>query len=237
MNDSADEEAIRLQAKRDQERAFAELNLAIGEAMQDYALVETAQATLVEVLLRIDFKRAYAIFFAVQNVRSRNKLIETLLELEFKEQLTRYWKSCAKFLLTLADFRNAAAHWHPMGILVLRPKDDTSSPSALQGIAHHVSSYPYRPLIPKDFAPFKKDCRSAQIFLSELCDVVTNRPSPLPEKFQQPITRQNLAVLQLRRTAKVSQPQRKPSAPKLSAAQKRAKARKDARVRAKKQFR
>jgi hypothetical protein len=222
----------REQAEEETDQLFRNLNRAIGEAIQDYARVETAQAMLVEVLLRIDFNRAYAVFFAVQNIRSRTKLIETLLELEFKDQFSRYWRSCAKFLLTLADFRNAAAHWHPMGII--RLSKDKSKSSAVQGIAHPVSGYPYRPLVPDDFVPFKKDCLFAQRFLSELGDAITLRPSPLPEKFQQPIARQNLAVLQLRRTAKAPQPQRPPSTPKLSAEQKLAKARKDAREAAKK---
>jgi hypothetical protein len=234
VNNPADEEIIKLQAHRDQERAFAELNLAIGEAIQVYASVETAQAMVVEGLLRTDFKRAYAVFFAVQNIRSRNKLIETLLEIEFGDQLSKHWRSCAKFLEILANFRNAAAHWHPMGIIVLKPKGDTSpSNPYLQGIAHPVSSYPFRPLVPRDFVPFKKDCLFARTFLAELYDVVTRRPSPLPEKFQQPIAHRNLAVLQPRRTAKAPQPQRPPSVPKLSPAQMRAKARKDARERAK----
>jgi hypothetical protein len=86
---------------------------AIGEAMQEYARVETVQASLIEGLLKVDFQRAHAIFFAAQNVRSRSELVETLLQLEFKDAIHKYWASCSKFLLTLARFRNAIAHWHP----------------------------------------------------------------------------------------------------------------------------
>lgn len=220
------------QADQETDQLFRNLNQATGEAIQDYARVETSQAMLIEALLHIDFERAHAVFFAVQNVRSRTKLIETLLEIEFKDQFQKHWNSCAKFLLKLADFRNAAAHWHPMGIIIL--SKDKSKSRVVEGIAHPVSGYPYRPLMPDDFAPFRKDCLFARTFLSELCDAIDRRSSPLPEKFQKPITPQNLAVLQLRRTAKAPQLQRPPSVPKLSPAQKRAKALKDAREQAKK---
>jgi hypothetical protein len=84
-----------------------------GNAMQAYALVEGTQASIIEALLKVDFLRAHAILFAAQNARSRNELIETLLELEFAGTLRKFWASCSKYLLTLAQFRNALAHWHP----------------------------------------------------------------------------------------------------------------------------
>jgi hypothetical protein len=79
------------------------LNEAIGEAMQAYALVETTQASIIEALLKTDYQRAHAIFYTAQNVRSRNELIETLLELEFKDALRKFWVSCSKYLLTLSN--------------------------------------------------------------------------------------------------------------------------------------
>src|SRR5215475_5706925 len=89
------------------------LHLAIGEATQAYARTEIAQATVLEGILKVDFQRAHAIFFAVQSAHARMELIETLLDLEFKGALQTFWKSCSSYLRELAKFRNAVVHWHP----------------------------------------------------------------------------------------------------------------------------
>ena len=84
-----------------------------------------------------------------------------------------------------------------------------------------------------DFPPFLKDCLAIRQDLSSLLSLLKERPSTLPDKFQQPIIHRNEAVLRPRRTAKAPQRQRPPSKPKLSAAQKRARALKNARAKAK----
>jgi len=48
-------------AEEELEQEFRHLNRSIGEAIQAYARVETVQASVVEVLLRVDFKKAYAV--------------------------------------------------------------------------------------------------------------------------------------------------------------------------------
>jgi len=86
----------------------------IGKAIEAFAMVEGAQAMLIQKLLNIDLQSAYAIFFAVQNVPSRNEMLTTLIRVRHGGKYDSYWRSCRVFLQKLAEFRNALAHWHPV---------------------------------------------------------------------------------------------------------------------------
>jgi hypothetical protein len=77
----------------------------IGESMQAYAMVEAHQASVFQALLKTDYRRAHAIFFAVQSARSRSELLQNLLQLEFGSDLQKYWASCGNFLQKLAIFQ------------------------------------------------------------------------------------------------------------------------------------
>ena len=90
-----------------------ELRMQIGESIEAYASVEARQAFLLKSILRIDYRKSCTIFFAVQNVRARGEMIQDLLDHGCDERLRNYWKSCNAFLLKLAQFRNALAHWQP----------------------------------------------------------------------------------------------------------------------------
>jgi hypothetical protein len=179
--------------------------------MQAYAMVETLQASLLEAILKIDFRRAHAIFFAAQNVRARNELLQTLLELEFGSDLKTYWASCSKFLLTLAQFRNAIAHWHPFTNIYI--KNDSDETKLAPALGHPVLDRNFRSIEEPDFPPFIRDCLHIREELSSLIALVRERPSSLPERFRQPIVHRNEAVLQPRRNPKAQQPQRPPSSP------------------------
>jgi hypothetical protein len=185
------------------------LNEAIGEAMQAYALVETTQASIIEALLKTDYQRAHAIFYTAQNVRSRNELIETLLELEFKDALRKFWVSCSKYLLTLSQFRNAIAHWHPH--MNFYGSNGPETWRVRPALGHPVLSRNFDGIEKDDFPPFLRDCAYIREELSSLIEFVRELPATLPEKFRRPIGRRNEAVLRRRRKSTAQQPPRLPS--------------------------
>ncbi len=198
--------------------------------MGSYAKVEWSLALLLQSLLGVDLPKAHAIFFAIQNTRSRNELFQSLLAQEFNGELKKYWASCSKFLLKLAKFRNAIAHWHPHVSLYENAASELIIRPALRS---PIPRSDFHSIEIENFDDFHIDCQHIADEIIELFGVVVERPSAWPQKFLNPITHRNLAVLKQPHTPKVRQPRRPPSVPKLSAAQKRAKALKDARIRAK----
>src|SRR4051812_5804860 len=86
---------------------------AIGRAIDAYSKVEKEEAFLFKAILRTDVRVSYLICFSVQNIISRLELIDNLLTYKFSNKFQVHWDSCAKFIRTLAKFRNAIAHWHP----------------------------------------------------------------------------------------------------------------------------
>jgi len=189
------------------------LHRAIGEAIEAYAEVETILTSLLQALLRTDCNKAHALFFAIQNIRSRNELFETLLQLEFKGALKKYWASCGSYLYKLALFRNAVAHWHPLVVITVKSETDLTGVGA-QHALHHPAYASFKELTLDHFPPFLTDCVYIRRELSALHGIVGKQPDTLPEKFRRPIARRNLAVLQLHHSAKTPQPQRPPSRPK-----------------------
>jgi hypothetical protein len=187
----------------------ASLHQAVGRAIDAYARVEGTWASLLEVILKVDMLKAHTLFFAVQNIRSRNELFEELLSALFKGGLKKYWASCEQFLFKLSKFRNAAAHWHPnYNVYTGNVPEELRLEAAL---GHPVPGNKYPTIEVKDFPPFMDDCNYIRGELSALILLVKESPSTLPEKFQKPITRRNQALLQPRRIAKARQPRRPPS--------------------------
>jgi hypothetical protein len=203
------------------------LDSAIGRATQAYAQVG-AQALLLKEILEVDYKTSHTMFFAVQNTRSRHEMFQSLLETVCSKKIRPYWDSLARFLETLAKFRNAIAHWHPY-IKIFANFDDQTQNRFVEALGHPVPGKSLELIEVQDFPAFLADCRYAQDELIVLTSFMTSKPTSLPEKYQQPITRRNLALLRQPPIAKAPQPQRPPSVPKLSAAQRRAKAKKESR--------
>lgn len=52
----------------------------VGQAVEEYALVEDAQSRVLAAILNTETRQAKVIFFTVQNVRSRNEMFLGLLE-------------------------------------------------------------------------------------------------------------------------------------------------------------
>jgi hypothetical protein len=166
-------------------------------------------------------------------------LIEGLFKFHLRKEhhsdFAKFWNSCERYLLALAKFRNAIAHWHPQTNVYLKSRGEGDEPFHYEpALAHPVPGNGNRSLELKDFSPFIEDCQYAFAFLSALEPLAKRKPRSLPEKFRQPITRQNRAVLRPHQNPKEQQPRRPPSTPKLSSAQKRAKALKAARAAKKK---
>jgi hypothetical protein len=183
-----------------------ELRVQIGESIEAYASVEAKQAFLLKSILNIDYRKACVIFFAVQNVRARGEMIQDLLG---HERLEKYWNSCNKFLLKLAQFRNALAHWQPYsnlyeGLGGKKHYEPALGPPTQNGL---------KPLEASDFPAFIEDCDYIGTEIQKLDAMIIGGPRSWPEKFQPPAIRQNRAALRPRRIAKAPQPQRPPSKP------------------------
>jgi hypothetical protein len=175
---------------------------AIGEAMEAYAEVEMTLASVLRLLLHTELLEAHAVFFAIQNVRSRNELFQTLLTIRFKDDIKKFWNSCDKFLLTLAQYRNAIAHWHPLVTIYLDKNDKATLKNA---IGHPAIRSSYKPLEIDDFPPFIKDCLYIRQELSGLISLLKDSPATFPDKFRQPIARRNQGVLRPHRKTKAQQ--------------------------------
>lgn len=206
--------------------------------MEAYSNYEASAASLIQVLLKTDYRQAMAIYFAVKSSRDRMELFENLIRLRLSEKhrvkFEPFWNSVTAYLQVMTKFRNALAHWHPYVSIYEDAKSGDGQPYSFRPtLADPVPNSNGRSLHAEDIGPFVEDCKFAQGIFTLLYDYFHKRPRSLPEIFQRPITRQNLADLQPPQTAKAPQPLRKPSVPKLSRAQKRAKAVKDARERAK----
>jgi hypothetical protein len=205
-----------------------EIHSAMGRAIDAYANVEGSQVFLLETILGISTKEAVTIFFAVQNVRFRHEMFEQLLSAKHKDKYNEFWNKCGSFLEKLSKFRNAIVHWAPM---VAIHRDKSGKVVQLE----HKLGHPSKSLLDittTSISDFVKDCRYIQQEISALKrSLMDDDPAlALPDKFQKPNLRRNLAVLQPPPKPKAPQPRRPPSVPKLSAAQKRAKALKAARI-------
>lgn len=128
----------------------------------------------------------------------------------FRQTSQKYWASCNAFLLKLARFRNALAHWQPYSNLYETPDgkrrfEPALGPPAANGL---------KPLEARDFPAFITDCEYIQSEIQKLDAIIIGGPGAWAEKFQPPAIRQNQAVLRSRQTPKELQPHRPPSKPK-----------------------
>src|SRR4051794_23367738 len=110
----------------------ADLLTGIGIAVRAYTQVEASQSRLLSVLLGIDIKPASAIFFSVQNVRSRNELFNTLLTQRFDDRFTKFWESCSSHLQRLADVTPRISCLRASGFLGARSSYRISRERAVQ---------------------------------------------------------------------------------------------------------
>jgi hypothetical protein len=200
--------------------------------MSAYAKVEAHLARIVGDLLKVNYRKSHIIFFSVSTTRSRLELIGSLFELHLKADhlpaFRKYWGSLEAYLSKLSQFRNALAHWHPhINVYMNRAAKGPNRFEA--GLSHPVPGLKNRSIEERHVRDFIEDCVFAQEILSSVAQVTKRRPRSSPRIFRQPITRRNKADLQPPPNPKAQQPPRLPSKPKLSAAQRRKKALKEAR--------
>jgi hypothetical protein len=171
---------------------------AIGAAVQSYAEVEASQSRLLQCLIDVDSMQATTVFFTVQNVRSRNEMFGSLLEHKYKDTYKKYWKSCGAFLYTLAIYRNAIAHWHPLTIVYVNRGE--GQPKDAQAAIHNPMPGRRGALTLESFRPFMMDCAFVRSELDQFSGFLRDpdgRDDPtLPDRFSRPLPRQNLASLQ-----------------------------------------
>jgi hypothetical protein len=210
------------------------LHLAVGEAMEAYANYEATAASLIRVLLKTDYRQSMAIYFAVKSSRDRMELFENLIMLRLSEKhrckFEPFWNSVTAYLQVMTKFRNALAHWHPYVSIYEDVQSSDGKPYLYRPtLADPVSNPNSRSLHAEDIGPFIQDCKFAQGIFTLLFDYFDKKPRSLPERFQRPIERRNQASLRPPPNSKAPQPQRKPSVPKLTKAQRKAKTAKEAR--------
>ena len=183
------------------EKAALDLKVARADAIHNYVNVEQALSSLLAILLGTSNDQAGIVFFNIIASRSRDKIIEGLLEKRFGNQYDRYWHGIAggagtkrepglfALLQQLATTRNFIVHWT---------------------IAVNVGSGPItESLIPPNIWGFKDDQRSLSIqdlmefirkasFVSRSLTIFNSivggqwpdgsAQSPWPDIFQQPCT-------------------------------------------------
>jgi hypothetical protein len=184
---------------------------AIGAAIEAYALVEGEQVFLLKSMMRSDMQTATIIFFSIQNSRSRCEMIGALLGYMFRGRLDNYWNSCSKFLGNLAKFRNAIAHWHPY--VEIYRQDGTDKAYIKYVLGHPIPGKTFKTLTDQNVPPFVEDCQYIIARLRDLNDEVLQRSRRrgLPERFQQPLARQNQALLRTYQKPKTPKARRKSS--------------------------
>lgn len=211
---------------QDSPHIAAKLHQAVGEAMDTYAHVEAHLANIVGNLLKVDYRKSHIIFFAISNMRSRLELVEGLfflhLKAEHHEAFKTFWGPVQAYLTTLSHFRNALAHWHPHITVYVNRLGAQVRPARYEAaLSHPIPGMKNKSIEARHIGDFIEDCQFAREFLSAIKPIAKRRPASLPRIFRQPIARRNKADLQPRPNPKAQQPQRPPSKPKVSRAERR----------------
>jgi hypothetical protein len=214
----------------------AEMHSAIGASIHQYSKVEVAQTRILEAILNIETKPAALLFFSIQNVRTRNDLIEGLLRHYREENLRPYWAKCSAFLFKLSLYRNAIAHWIPGWHYHL-----DFVQRKITGVTAFISdpkagpTKEARSLQAGDLKPFDEDCQYIAHQLNQFAAYLkmfkSNAHGPFRDIYRQLTIRLNQAVLRPPRTPTAQQPRQRPfpasarpKGPKPSAKQRRQRA-------------
>ena len=182
---------------------------AVGEAIEQYSQVEYLLSVLLQKVLNIPQREASITFKAVQNVRSRGNMFGDLLALRFGRKLNPHWKKCNAFLLILAEFRNAIAHWTFSAIVYKKPGGGVFIVPGL----HSIGDDDMRPITEGDIAKFVKDCNHIEAVLNEFINLISGPPVTSQEISQIQPVRPNLAFLQRDLIPRAQQLLRSPSRP------------------------
>ena len=115
------------------------LMLARATALEAYAGVEQSLSMLLGVALGTDTQSAAIVFFRITNAKSRNQIIEALLQKRFGSEFDAFWFGIPntpqkRGLMTLVNQldsrRNEIIHWHT----VTEINVDTDPPTAIAAL-------------------------------------------------------------------------------------------------------
>lgn len=198
----------RLIAKIKPDQRQIDLRVIVGEAIEQYSQVEFTQITLLEVLIDKDMRVSSILHKAMQNVRSRNAMFGDLIALR-DASLSPHWKKCAAFLLKLAEFRNAIAHWTFSIVLYTKPD---GAFFVVPGL-HSIGDDDIKPITEADIADFVKDCSHAIAIINQFRHLIQVGPLTSQDISQIQPVRPNRATLQSDPTPRAQPRQRPPSKP------------------------
>lgn len=105
-------------------------------ALESHAALESSLVVLLGSLLRTTHDIAATVFFEITSVRSRNTMIQNLLQQRYGEKYSAYWYGKAReankkkhpglfsHITALDESRNQIVHWHPVGMKDAHGNDD-----------------------------------------------------------------------------------------------------------------
>jgi hypothetical protein len=185
-----------------------DIHAPIGQAIDAYAHLEGSISMVLEALLGTSAAMASTVFFAVQNVRSRHEMIQSMMNLVHGNKYDAYWAKCAAFLQNLAKFRNALVHWQPRLTLYTTKTLKISRTAHELGAPTTAGSESFLNIRAQDIPPFINDCRYIQQEIYALVHALNGGapPAASPDKFLKPAIRPNLASLRPRPTPRAQKP-------------------------------
>lgn len=181
----------------------------IGEAIDEYSQVEYLLILLLEAILERPPRICAILFKAMQNVRARGNMFGDLIAMKTDGSLSTHWRKIQRFLLKLAEFRNAMAHW-TFSTMIYKKTD--GGIFCVPGL-HSVGDDDMKPITESEILAFLKDCDHAKAILLEFNFLVKNAPLTSQEISQIQPVRPNLAILRSDPTPRAHQPPRPPSIP------------------------
>lgn len=208
------------------------IHQAIGKAVDLYTRVEAAQADILQSILKVKPAPASVLFYSVRSVRTQCEMIDALLRFAHGDKFKAFWTKCSTFLFKLSLYRNAIVHWHPHIDVYVKTTRMGFTVTGENVLGNPSLGRRGKSLTLDDFPLFYQDCVYIREELIALARDLKKqrRGRPSHQKYRQAIIRPNLADLQPPARAKEPKPPRPPSKPRLSAAQRRSKALKNARA-------
>jgi hypothetical protein len=160
-----------------------------GYAITAYATLEQSLCLLFSILTGISRDIAGIVFFKITSARSRNALVEELLQKNgLRQPYAAFWKDYFNKLGQLDQRRNEIVHWATVTTIDTTDQDNpritTSLVPAKYGVALSISMAAIKE---QDMKEFIQKCdiyaRACNMFTS----AVLQKVEPSPDIFQQPI--------------------------------------------------
>lgn len=145
-------------------------------------------------MLQTDLKAAGIAFYSIQNARTRNRMVEDLLEHRHDNTYSLFWNSWNKECRRLDGIRNQVAHWHLSTTHSVRGGIAQPSKSALKRPTYWSARdwQPISAMGPNELRGFAEECHCIAHMLGLFFHYLTEdfhgyEPQTLHDIFQQPI--------------------------------------------------